>query len=146
METGNAVINTFLTQKNQYCITNEINFTCIANGELLSHLQVTDLVSLLGNALDNAIEHVEKYEDPEKRLITMKLTSKGNMAVLRVDNYLMDELEDFEDLAETSKQDKIYHGYGLKSIRYIANRYGGYMNINTDDNWFSLQVIFPMNN
>ncbi|MBZ6527261.1 GHKL domain-containing protein [Aerococcaceae bacterium DSM 111021] len=146
IETGNAVLDTFLTQKNQYCITNDINFTCIANGDLLNHLQVTDLVSLLGNALDNAIEHVEKYDDPEKRLITLKLTSKANMVVLRIDNYLMTELEAFDDLPETSKQDKIYHGYGLKSIRYIANRYGGYMNINTEDYWFSLQVVFPMNN
>lgn len=144
IETGNAVLDTFLTQKNQYCITNDINFTCIANGELLNHLQVTDLVSLLGNALDNAIEHVETYDDPERRLITLKLTSKANMVVLRIDNYLMDAIEDFEDLPETSKQDKIYHGYGLKSIRYIANRYGGHMNISTDDHWFSLQVVFPM--
>lgn len=144
IETGNPVIDTFLTQKNQYCVTNEINFTCIANGELLNDMQVTDQVSLLGNALDNAIEHVEKYDDKEKRLITLRLLSKGKMAVLRVDNYLERDIGYFEDLPETSKQDKMNHGYGLKSIRYIANRYGGHMNINIEDNWFTLQVVFPI--
>jgi len=144
IETGNAVLDTFLTQKNQYCVTNDINFTCIANGELLNHLQVTDIVSLLGNAMDNAIEHVEKYEDSKKRLITLKLLGRGKMVVLRVDNYLEDDIGFFEDLPETSKQDKIYHGYGLKSIRVIANRYGGHMNINIEDNWFTLQVVLPM--
>jgi len=144
IETGNPVIDTFLTQKNQYCVTNDINFTCIANGELLNYMQVTDQVSLLGNALDNAIEHVEKYKDKEKRLITLKLLSKGKMVVLRVDNFLEDDIGYFEDLPETSKQDKVYHGYGLKSIRYIANKYGGHMNINTEDKWFTLQVVFPL--
>lgn len=144
IETGNPVIDTFLTQKNQYCITNDINFTCIADGKLLNYMQVTDQVSLLGNALDNAIEHVEKYEDKEKRLITLKLLSRGKMVVLRVDNYLEHDIGYFEDLPETSKQDKINHGYGLKSIRYLANRYGGHMNINVEDKWFSLQVVFPI--
>lgn len=144
IETGNPVIDTFLTQKNQYCVTNDINFTCIANGKLLNYMQVTDQVSLLGNALDNAIEHVEKYKDKEKRLITLKLLSKGKMVVLRVDNFLEDDIGYFEDLPETSKQDKVYHGYGLKSIRYIANKYGGHMNINTEDKWFTLQVVFPL--
>lgn len=144
IETGNGVLDTLLTQKNQYCMTNNINFTCIAKGVLLENMKVMDLVSLFGNAMDNAIEHVEKIANNEKRLITLKLTNKGKMVVLRVDNYCVDEFETLDELPETSKNDKFMHGYGLKSIQYIAQKYEGNMTMNLEDNWFSLQVIFPV--
>ncbi|HJB23633.1 ATP-binding protein [Jeotgalibaca ciconiae] len=107
-------------------------------------MDIMDLTSLFGNAIDNAIEHVQKIEDKDKRLITLKLTSKGKMAVLRVDNYCIDELDMVGDLPRTSKRDKENHGYGLKSIQYIAKKYNGNTTINLEDNWFTLSVVFPI--
>lgn len=144
VDTGNAVLDTILTQKNQYCISNQINFTCMAEGSLLADMDIMDLTSLFGNAIDNAIEHVQKIKEKDKRLITLKLTSKGKMAVLRVDNYCIDELDMVDDLPRTSKRDKENHGYGLKSIQYIAKKYNGNTTVNLEDSWFTLSVVFPI--
>lgn len=144
MDTGNAVLDTILTQKNQYCLQNNINFTSMANGELVSGIDAMDLSSLVGNALDNAIEYVEKLDDTDRRLITFKLTNKGNIVILRVENYFIDTLSPFEELPQTSKNDKESHGYGLKSIKHVAEKYNGNMSISVKDNWFTLNILIPM--
>ena len=56
--------------------------------------------------------------------------------------------EDIPDLAgglpPTTKQDKDYHGFGLKSILLAAENYGGSMTVSAEDNWFVLRVLIPM--
>ncbi|MBK0348634.1 GHKL domain-containing protein [Aerococcaceae bacterium zg-ZJ1578] len=144
IETGNGVLDTILTRKNTYCQEHDINFTCIANGSLLHKMEIMDICSLFGNALDNAIEHVEKIDMIEKRLVTLKLLNKGKMVILRVDNYCVDETMDLTTLPNTSKKDQDNHGYGLKNIQYIAKKYNGNMTVEVQDNWFSLCVVFPI--
>lgn len=143
IETGNGVLDAILTRKNMYCQDRGINFTCVANGNLLKKMEVMDIASLFGNALDNAFEHVEKIPDQEKRLVTLKLQEISNMVVLRIDNYCQDVLEDLTVLPTTSKKDKDLHGYGLLNIQFIAKKYGGQMTLAYEDHWFSLTVVFP---
>lgn len=144
VETGNAVLDTILTQKNQYCLENDINFTVMANGQLLSKMSVMDISSLIGNALDNAIEYVERLKNKDQRLITLKLTNKGQMVILRIDIFFIDKLESLDDLPKTSKSDKENHGYGLKSIQYVAEKHNGNMSINVKDNWFTVNIMLPI--
>jgi hypothetical protein len=47
-------------------------------------------------------------------------------------------------LPPTTKNNKLYHGYGLKSIQAAAEKYGGSMTISSSDNWFRLQVLIPI--
>lgn len=95
-----------------------------------------DLCSLLGNSLDNAIEAVSKIPDPEKRLIDLRITQKGNLVIYNIRNYT-------EALPKSTKQDtSCPHGYGLRSIEQIAKRYNATMNLSVKNNWFSLTVMF----
>ena len=68
-KTGNKVLDTVLTSKSLYCNKNGITFTCVADGTLLDFMDVMDICSIFGNALDNAIECEMKILDKEKRLI-----------------------------------------------------------------------------
>ena len=43
----------------------------------------------------------------------------------------------------TTKRDKEFHGYGLKSIRYTVNKYDGAVSIDTKENWFDLKILIP---
>ena len=43
----------------------------------------------------------------------------------------------------TSKRDKDMHGYGTRSIRSVAEKYGGTVNIAADGELFSLNIFFP---
>lgn len=145
IETGNGVLDTILTQKNIYCSEHAINFTCMANGHLLHALEIMDVCALFGNALDNAIEHVEKIADIEKRLINLRLTNRGKMVLLRIENYCIDQSLTSDIIPETTKQNDDYlHGYGMKSIQSIAKKYQGNVSWKVEDHWFVLRVLFPV--
>lgn len=64
--TGNHVLDTILAAKIFHCRKNHIQITCVADGKLLDYMHVTDICSIFGNALDNAIEHVIMIPDPKK--------------------------------------------------------------------------------
>lgn len=145
VDTGNPVLDTIISQKSRYCLQHDITFTCLVQGQILNHMDAMDLSSLFGNALDNAIEAVEKINNPEQRLISLKVSNRGQFAIIKLDNYDLSELTIHENnLPQTSKKDKTNHGIGLKSIQYICQKYHGHMTLTKEDNWVKLKIILPI--
>ncbi len=143
-KTGNKVLDTVLTTKSLYCAKHGITFTCVADGTLLDFMDAMDICSIFGNALDNAIECELKIADKEKRLIHVTVSKQKNFLILRFENYYEEALQYQEGKLVTTKKDKEYHGYGLKSIRYTVNKYEGAVSIDTNGNWFELKILIPM--
>lgn len=142
--TGNRVLDVILTTKSAYCSQNQIHFTCMADGSLISFMHVKDICSIFGNALDNAIECVSQFEDPGKRLITLSMFQKNRFVMIQFENYTETPLElGANRLPPTTKADTQYHGYGLKSIQAAAEKYGGSMTVQAKGNWFTLSVLIP---
>lgn len=73
--TGNKILDIVLTAKSIHCLKNDITLTCVIDGNLLDFMEVMDICTIFGNALDNAIESVMKLEEKEKRLIKIALYS-----------------------------------------------------------------------
>ncbi len=44
----------------------------------------------------------------------------------------------------SKKEEKGYHGFGLKSIRYTAEKYGGFMTVEAAHGIFMLRVVVPV--
>lgn len=145
-KSGNAPLDYTLSEKNLYCVRHNIKFTYIVDGKLLSFMQATDIYALFGNAIDNAIECVTKYDDEEKRIVSINVTLVGTMIRLHFENYCEEEEEILNGSIRTTKKDKNYHGFGLKSIRFIAEKYGGIMNISRECNMFLLDILIPVPN
>jgi Signal transduction histidine kinase regulating citrate/malate metabolism len=83
--------------------------------------------------------------DPEKRLITLSMYQKNQLLMIQCENYTETSLSLKPDqLPTTTKQNAGYHGYGLKSIQQAARKYGGSMTLHAEDNWFTLQVLIPV--
>lgn len=143
VETGNPVLDTILTRKNAYCLEHEIKLTCLVDGNLMTFMPVMDLCSLFGNALDNAIESVEKLESTEQRLIQLKVSENHNFVFIRLENYVDSDVTFEEGLPKTTKHDQTQHGYGLKSMVHITEKYNGNMTLSNEKNWFVLKIIFP---
>lgn len=142
IKTGNEVIDILLTEKSIQCKENDIEFSCIADGEALSFMAPTDISVLFGNAVDNAIE-AELREEKGKRHISVNLSRRDKIVTVAVQNYFSGHLAENRDgLPVTSKQDKSEHGFGLKSIRYIAQKYGGVMHAAQENDSFRLLCVF----
>lgn len=142
--TGNKVLDVILTTKNSHCIQKKITFSCMADGNLVNFMDVKDICSIFGNTMDNAIECVEKFDDPEKRVINLSMYQKNQFLMIQVENYYDSELTFSDSLPKTTKKNKSYHGYGLKSIKLAAEKYNGSMTIYGKDHWFTLQILIPI--
>lgn len=143
-QTGSYVLDTILAGKMIQCAKNQIKLTCVADGTLLSMLHVTDICSIFGNALDNAIEYAAQLEDPAKRLVHLIVARRRNFLFIEVSNYLEEKVEVREGLPVSTKQDGRMHGYGVKSIRYTVQKYGGTVVFNQDSpHEFAMRIMIP---
>lgn len=143
-KTGNQVLDTLLTSKNLYCMKNQISMTSVVDGSSFGFMDVMDICSIFGNALDNAIECEKKIADPEKRLIHVSAFTQKNFLIIRFENYYEGILTFDEQLPVTTKKEPQFHGYGLKSLRYTVRKYGGEVDVSTQDNWFNLKILIPL--
>jgi hypothetical protein len=144
VKTGNDVFDTILTEKSLYCKKHGIVVSCVADGSQLGFIDTIDLYAILGNAMDNAIEAVEKIEEKEKRQIDVMIYRQHNFLVMNIINPLSEQLIYEDGLLLTKKADKFSHGFGLRSIRQILRKYEGFLNISEEDGCFSLKMLIPI--
>lgn len=144
-KTGNQVVDIILTSKNMVCEQYNISMNCVADGMLLGFMDTMDICSILGNALDNAIEYERQVKDPEKRLIHVAIFAQKNFVILRFENYFEGRLELKEGIPVTTKtKRKEFHGFGIRSIKYVVGKYDGAVSISQNENWFELRVLIPV--
>ncbi len=142
--TGNRVLDILLMAKQGIIKKNEIHFTWVADGALLDFIHVTDICTIFGNALDNAIESVVALDRAEKRMIHFSVSAKRNFVYIQMQNYCENEPDwDGKGGIYTTKADNKYHGYGIKSIRYTVEKYGGNLQISWKNNWFEMGILIP---
>lgn len=142
-KTGNQVLDTILTSKSLYCESKQITLTSVVDGKLLDFMYTMDLCSIFGNALDNAIECEQRLEDPAKRLIHLSVSAQKGFILIRVENYFEGQLQFQDHLPITTKMDKAMHGFGMKSMRHAAQKYGGTLTTSVSNNWFELKILIP---
>lgn len=142
--TGNPVLDVILTTKMKTCQRYSITLTAVADGKLLDSMSSMDIATLFGNGLDNAIEATAKLEDPQRRLIRLALYAHNDITVIRMENYYDSLLKkDESGNLRTTKTDEHSHGFGVKSIRHIAQQYGGSMSIKAENHWFTVTILLP---
>lgn len=144
VETGNVVLDTILTTKSTDCARMGITMTCVADGASLDFMAPMDLAALVGNALDNAIEASASIPDADRRLLRVAVHRQDALVMLRFENYFERELVFEDGLPRTTKDDDgLHHGYGLRNIRHVAERYGGTLTVHAEDGWFTVRVLIP---
>ena len=143
-KTGNSVLDTVLTGKSLYCTRHGVELTCVADGARLEFMDVMDLCTIFGNILDNAIECELRVEEREKRLIHLAVYAKKDLLVIRCENYCPEVLKFQDGLPVSTKPEGAYHGYGIKSVRRAAGKYGGAVTVHNGEEWFEINVGIPL--
>ncbi len=139
--TGYDELDYVLREKALIASENGIELSCIADGKVLSFMDPVDLYTLMGNALDNAIER-EKKEEAGHRFIAVKIVEKAGMSLVSVENYCSRQPEFNDGLPVTDKADKNSHGFGVRSIRFIVEKYDGEVDMSVKNNTFRMHAIF----
>lgn len=141
--TGNDALDYVLREKTLISGEYNIKFTTMANGSLLDFIHAADIYALMSNAIDNAFESVVK-EPEEKRIVSLQIKQQGKMITIHLENWCSEQPVFSDGLPLTQKSDKNQHGFGVRSIRYIAEKYNGEVMMRVQDHFFYLDVFFPM--
>lgn len=142
--TGNDVLDALLSERRLSCKKQGITLSCVVDGAQLEGMDALDVFTIFGNALDNAIEHTAGMEDPERRLIRLHVYRKQAFVVVSFENPCAAEPALFDGLPRSTKRDVGHHGFGLKSLRYVVEGYGGSLKISWRDGWFRLTFLLPL--
>lgn len=124
----NIILNEYINQSKE--INVKIDFDINVPDEL--PMTAADLYIVLGNSLDNALDACS-FLDTEKRKLNMKLRFQNNILYYELSNPYID------CSVKTTKQ---VHGYGIKNIRKIADKYNGVVLIDKENNIFTLSAHF----
>ena len=139
--TGNVALDVILGEKDTLSRSKNIKFSPMADGKALSFMSEVDIYSLFGNILDNAIEASEKLPEAE-RFIGLKVYRQNSFVIINATNAFSGEIKQENGNIVTTKTDRESHGYGLKSIKYVVEKYDGKVDITAQKGVFTLTVLF----
>ena len=142
--TGNDVLDAILSSKTLRCQEKGIELHTVADGSALSFMNKMDISALFGNILDNAIEAAEGLPVGE-RLIRLTVTRQQGFLRITEENRLAEHLVLRDGLPVTTKREEEgYHGFGIRSIRAVAESYGGTASVGTEHQMFLLRILIPI--
>lgn len=144
IKTGNQAMDIILTEKNLLCRIQKITMTYMIDPTGLELFHVEDIAAIFGNLLDNAIRYLKTVQDTERRLLHIQVQNVAGLLMIHVENYLEYDLNFFDGLPVTTQADLEIHGFGLKSVRYLAEKYGGAMSVSAEYNQFIVDITVPI--
>ncbi|MDE5825346.1 MAG: ATP-binding protein, partial [Lachnospiraceae bacterium] len=146
INTNHTVVNIILNQKYQAARDKNITMTFVINDLSGLTMPEEDLVTLLTNLLDNAIEACEKIDEKNTAIdktIQFKMVVEESQLILSVRNPVNEPVQIKNNMVVTSKKDSIYHGIGLSNIDTVVKKYHGTSVLKCKDGWFSFAAILP---
>jgi len=144
IETGSEVLDVVFQEKNFQCRKLGIQFTCIIDGAALNFMDTIDLYVLFGNLIDNCIEAVSALPETEVKNVQVTVRRERGFVIVTTENGYAGELQWADGRLRTSKGDEQNHGFGLLSIEKIIHKYGGRYSIQTDEQIFTMNIVFPV--
>ena len=97
----------------------------------------------MGNIIDNAIEASKKEKDSFID-INIFTTQKGHFLMLRIENKYTGVLKRYGEIFYSTKDEPGKHGMGIRNVRKCIEKYGGYLQINTEKNLFTVSIVFTI--
>ena len=130
VKTGNAVTDVVLSEVYEQCRKKGIAFESRFVYPEQLKINPFDMSVILTNALQNAIQAAEGVGDPG---IMITSVVRERFFIISVKNTVSERiLLNEEGIPDTTKKDP-GHGYGLKNIRNIAQRYKGDLEIRQEE-------------
>jgi sensor histidine kinase regulating citrate/malate metabolism len=137
----NGIVNAVLNVK--YNLATEYNIDCFFNIDIDSVLSINaiDLCSLFANTLDNALEASMQIEEPLLRKIEVKARCDKGYFSYQITNNKSNQITVINNCYITSKADVKSHGFGIKTLKDIVQKYNGTLDITYTETEFTVLVI-----
>lgn len=140
LNTNNPVLNAVINVENEKATKSGISFKAEIKDEMIEFKNNTDLISLIGNMCDNAIEYLSKCPESIKYM-ELSILRHNDYFIISCKNKIDSSiLADNPDLI-TSKSNKAKHGKGLAIIKDVVKKYNGNVSFQENSGWFIMNVV-----
>jgi sensor histidine kinase regulating citrate/malate metabolism len=143
INTDNPTLNAILNVEIEKARQNGISFSYTVT-DSLSFVSSTDVVSIIGNLCDNAIEYLSGI-DQSQRKMSLEITVRNDYRIIVCRNSILSSVLSVNPDMKTTKKDAALHGKGLSILRSIADKYNGTIGYREDDNNIEVTLIIKEN-
>ena len=146
INSGNIILDSILSFKFQEIINNNIRLEYKVLAPYDLKIDSLDLVSLLGNLIDNIIEANIKIENVSDRYSNINIKYIKNNLFINLENSFKEVKFDNNNNLKTLKKESHKHGLGLKSIKNIVDKYNGFIKMDIKENKFITKIVLTLEN
>lgn len=136
----NKILEALINDKIDHAKKNNIELNVKCDDTNIDVLSDYDLVTILSNLIDNAIDATNEVLS-EERKISLRIKEVKNNLVIKIKNPFNGEIKYSKEGLRSTKEG--HTGLGLKSIKSVVNKYQGEIKIDADHNLFSVLLIIP---
>lgn len=142
---SNKALNALLVERKGYAKDSGIMLEMEIREPLHFHeIDEPDLISLVGNLLDNAIEAEKHSKKQDGILFSMRMARDGLHMIIHLENSYEEDRSDMKIRIKQKEQIGNKHGIGLVSIRDIVSKYGGIIENEKSDGRYFVKIILPV--
>lgn len=120
--TKNKYLDLQINKYQSICASSGIDFRCVIKTANLGFMDAPDLIQMIGNLLDNAIESA-RYST--EKYIDLSINRVNGFDVLNCINSCDREPLSAAGRLLSTKDGSQFHGFGIRSIKKTAAKYGG---------------------
>lgn len=142
IESGNVNLDAILNSKISLALKNgiEVDYKATCPEELT--VSDTDLCTLIGNLIDNAVEACEKLPEGERRFIRLYIGVLKKQLYISITNATNEVVRKLDNEYITNKRGN--HGHGLRRINLVVDKYEGYINRQNEPGVFVTEIMLPL--
>lgn len=144
--TTHKVLNAILSEKKNKASEQQIEFDIYVEPNIkLDKIADGDMVVMLGNLLDNALEAASRCEDGKRKIsVRVYMEKEGKICVIKIWNYFVSPPVRHKSGFVSTKRNRERHGIGMKSIENTAKKYSGYLQCFLEEERFTAILILPV--
>ena len=140
VDTNNVIVNAILNTKYKEALDKGILMVLKVNDLSKIRLSDTDVVIIMSNLLNNAIEACDGCN---KKIIKMKFTLEDDQVIILVKNSISKNPIHKNNEFLTGKDDPDEHGIGIYNVKEVVERYEGTYVIEYENDIFSFSILIP---
>ncbi len=138
--TDNIHLNSILNVSLRKAKSNGIDMMVNAQ-TLLKKIDGIDLITVIGNLCDNAIEALQKQD---KKQLLLLLAQRSGYYMVIVKNYINESVLEKNPTLSSNKDNPVLHGHGIDNVRDVLKKYNGELRLYEEDDFFVVEAVFEI--